>query len=374
MLCYTIEVRVKVSLKNSLSMSKILSIIIPTYNMEEYLRKCLDSLVVTDGNMSQLEVLIINDGSKDSSSQIAHEYEAKYPMTFRVIDKENGNYGSCINRGLKEATGKYVKVLDADDYFDAKVFDSYVTFLGGCTADMIVTDYNLVKKNGKLYKIYRFSYPVNELLNVVDFCEDSNFLKLEMHAVTYTRSVLIRNHYVQTTGVPYTDQEWVFMPITFMDSFCYYNSSLYQYLVGREGQTIDNKIATKLYDVRCDLLLKRADYYLSVDRDNKLDKRKVNFLRNRLLEQSCSMYINALIFNECPISQIKIFDKELMKKNRQLYLELENSDLCKYKGIEFIGCWRKTGTLPCKVKLLKVLHVIAEVMIYSVYGSIQRFC
>ena len=90
-------------------MNKILTIIIPTYNMEKYLRRCLDSLIIDEEGMKQLEVLVINDGSKDSSSQIAHEYQDKYPDTFRVIDKENGNYGSCINRGLKEATGKYVK-------------------------------------------------------------------------------------------------------------------------------------------------------------------------------------------------------------------------------------------------------------------------
>ena len=87
--------------------------------MEKYLNKCLDSLIVE--NMNLLEVLIINDGSKDNSSNIAHVYENKYPNTFRVIDKENGNYGSCINRGIKEAKGKYIKVLDADDSFNVSL-------------------------------------------------------------------------------------------------------------------------------------------------------------------------------------------------------------------------------------------------------------
>ena len=71
------------------TMNKILTIIIPTYNMEKYLRRCLDSLIIDEEGMKQLEVLVINDGSKDSSSQIAHEYQDKYPDTFRVIDKEN---------------------------------------------------------------------------------------------------------------------------------------------------------------------------------------------------------------------------------------------------------------------------------------------
>lgn len=77
--------------------------------MEKYLRRWLDSLIIDEEGMKQLEVLVINYGSKDSSSQIAHEYQEKYPDTYRVIDKENGNYGSCINIGLKEAKGKYVK-------------------------------------------------------------------------------------------------------------------------------------------------------------------------------------------------------------------------------------------------------------------------
>lgn len=72
------------------SMGKLLSIIIPTYNMEQYLRRCLDSLLIDDENLALLEVLIINDGSSDSSSAIGHSYESDYPQTFRVIDKGNG--------------------------------------------------------------------------------------------------------------------------------------------------------------------------------------------------------------------------------------------------------------------------------------------
>ena len=86
-------------------MEKILTIVIPTYNMQDYLRRCLESLIVPEKQMKQLEVLVINDGSKDNSSAIAHEYQDKYHDTFRVIDKGNGNYGSCVNRGLQEAKG-----------------------------------------------------------------------------------------------------------------------------------------------------------------------------------------------------------------------------------------------------------------------------
>ena len=89
-------------------MNKVITIVIPTYNMERYLDRCLNSLIIAPDLMDKLEVLVINDGCKDRSSEIGHSYEAKFPNSFRVIDKENGNYGSCINRGLKEATGNLI--------------------------------------------------------------------------------------------------------------------------------------------------------------------------------------------------------------------------------------------------------------------------
>ena len=131
-------------------MNKILTIIIPTYNMEKYLRRCLDSLIIDEEGMKQLEVLVINDGSKDSSSQIAHEYQDKYPDTYRVIDKENGNYGSCINRGLKEATGKYVKVLDSDDTYDNHSLVEYLQTLNTIDVDIIVTNVSICNKDAKI--------------------------------------------------------------------------------------------------------------------------------------------------------------------------------------------------------------------------------
>ena len=132
-------------------MDKILTLIIPTYNMELYLRYCLDSLLVDEG-MDALEVLVVNDGSRDCSLEIAREYEHKYPQTFKVIDKENGNYGSCVNRGLKEATGKYVKVLDADDSFDTEHFGRFIVRFvqcfviktGGDVLDLLVDIYPYV--------------------------------------------------------------------------------------------------------------------------------------------------------------------------------------------------------------------------------------
>ena len=117
------------------------AIIIPAYNAADYIEASVRSILRQ--SVGDFQLLVVNDGSKDSSSAIGHEYEAKYPQTFRVIDKENGNYGSCVNRGLKEATGKYVKVLDADDYFDTDVFEAFVHLLSEINADLLISDFDV---------------------------------------------------------------------------------------------------------------------------------------------------------------------------------------------------------------------------------------
>lgn len=121
-------------------MDKVLSIIIPTYNMSEFLGRCLDSLTPIK-NIDRLDVIIVNDGSVDNSLEIANRYVTSFPESFRVIDKSNGNYGSCINAGLEQATGKYVKVLDADDFYDTPSLESFIATMADIDADLIVTDF-----------------------------------------------------------------------------------------------------------------------------------------------------------------------------------------------------------------------------------------
>ena len=104
---------------------KLLSLIIPTYNMDALLPRCLDSLLVP-ATLKRLEVMVVNDGSRDGSLAVANSYRERFPQTVTVIDKPNGNYGSTINAALPIAQGKYVKILDADDWFDTTAL---VTFL-----------------------------------------------------------------------------------------------------------------------------------------------------------------------------------------------------------------------------------------------------
>lgn len=220
-------------------MQKLLTIIVPTYNMQDYLRHCLDSLIVSNEWLDLLEVLVINDGSKDKSSEIGHEFEMLYPNTFIVVDKENGNYGSCINKGLEIATGKYVKVLDADDSFDTSNFEDYLRFLNSVEVDMVITPYTIVDESGKEKSRETYDLPVNTLLTWEQLTPAFKKKSLQMHAVTYKRQNLIDIHYRQTEEISYTDQEWIFTPLIAVNSAIAYPNTIYKYLVGRQGQTIN---------------------------------------------------------------------------------------------------------------------------------------
>lgn len=92
---------------------KYISFAIPCYNSEAYMTHAIESILPGG---EDVEIIIVNDGSKDNTSRIGHEYAEKYPDIIKVIDKENGGHGDAVNSGLAAASGKYFKVVDSDDW------------------------------------------------------------------------------------------------------------------------------------------------------------------------------------------------------------------------------------------------------------------
>lgn len=318
-------------------MDKILSIIVPTYNMEKYLRKCLDSLIVSDENMQRLEVLVINDGSKDSSSQIAHEYEAKYPETFRVIDKENGNYGSCINRGLKETTGKYVKVLDADDSFDAKVLENYICFLDNVDVDLIISDFNVVNENGACLSEFTFNLPMNKPFSLQDIPEEMNTF-LFHQSITYKRDVFGRFTYHQTEGISYTDDEWIFEPMLWIESALYYPHTLYLYLRGREGQTFDSKVIERTLEQRVKVIKEMLFFYK--ENIGTCRQENVSFVSEKMARRCFVLYYLFLIRFHTTENTKKIKEFDLYLKNISPKIHDKINVLTNRLGWRYVKHWR----------------------------------
>lgn len=322
-------------------MNKILSVVIPTYNMEKYLRRCLDSLIIDDKELfDHLEALVINDGSKDSSSAIAHEYQEKFPNVFRVIDKENGNYGSCVNRGLKEATGEYIKILDADDYFANSCFTNFLKELSTVGADVVITDYNVVDLNGGITKKWKFAFPKGELLKISDFCNVYDFKVLQMHAIAYKRSVLVENGYKQTEGISYTDQEWMFYPMSFMNDFTYYSLPLYQYVLGREGQTMDENVRKKTISHMTKILYRQAEFLNHSDSQEEMQR----YLKTRFF-QLVGMIYPMLISSKQDI-RLKEIDEKLTEINPPLYDEISKLKLDgRLWPFQYINHWRNNNKI-----------------------------
>ncbi len=228
-------------------MNKLLSLIVPTYNMEKYLNKCLTS--VTQNVPNSLEVLVVNDGSKDNSLSIAKEYEHNYPEIVKVIDKENGNYGSCFNRGLEESTGKYVRLLDADDSLVTDSLCKILDILEYIDDDVVVAGYNRVNEQGKVSLVVKNTYfESGRTYNVDDVLleksPDRGFF-YTMHNVIYKTSVLKENKLTLQEGISYTDTEYCFYPWSYVQTIRFVDLVLYNYLVGRNGQTISDSSYVK---------------------------------------------------------------------------------------------------------------------------------
>lgn len=187
--------------------------------------------------MESLEVLIINDGSTDGSATIANKFVSAYPTVFRLIDKQNGNYGSCVNRGLSEAQGRYLKVLDADDHFDTQNFQQLLQLLNCCNVDCVISDMEQVKEDGSSVGQTNFNLPINTPFGL-DALGDAAW-NMWMHCVCYRTACLRAINYHQTEGISYTDQELIGLPMTNVRTLLYFPHIIYKYLVGRQGQTVN---------------------------------------------------------------------------------------------------------------------------------------
>lgn len=311
-------------------MDKILTIVIPTYNMEEYLRQTLDSLIVPEHQRNKLEVLIINDGSKDNSSAIGHEYQENYPDVFRVIDKPNGNYGSCVNRGLAEAKGKYIKILDADDSFHNDNFVKFLEKLDTCDADVIITNYSLVTPTKRVIEHCTFSFRPEHIYAIDDVCTKYEFKEICMHALTYKTNNIRELDYHQTEGISYTDQEWIFLPMVKMNTVMFYPLDLYQYMIGREGQTMDPSVIARSL----------SHYFKLVEnRVIEMSKRKLNlshameeYLYYKAMLMATFIYRAVLIRRIGKIEELIALDDKIRISDRMLYTKLEKE---KMKGTSF---------------------------------------
>ena len=345
---------------------KILSIIVPSYNMEKYLPKCLGSLAVAPELMEQLEVLVVNDGSKDRTSEIAHDFEGKYPDVFRVIDKTNGHYGSCVNAGLREAKGLYVKTLDADDVYDNGEFAKYLRKLNDLTCagrvyDLILNDFVIVDTEDVVQATFDYGYVEKDDFGLGDFTFTDD-RRVITHAVAYRTDILRAMGYSQSEGIPYTDQEWIVKPVSLVRSFCHVKACVYRYFIGREGQTVEHRAYVRGVPVQIRIFKGLIQWAKQNDAGFSSAYRK--YFENNLRKRIALIYRLAAFADRRDVDPktLKSFDGFLQDERPELYNMVSRLSESRRLKFHYVREWRRGYT-----------NRTVKFFLFKVYGKVMSW-
>ncbi len=222
------------------------SVIVPVYNVEEYLPKCLDSLV--NQTLEDIEILVVNDGSPDNSQTIIDDYAKRYPDKIRSFVKENGGLSDTRNFGVKHAVGEYIGFIDSDDYAVENMYELLYNKAVEEDSDAVVCNFCKLN-NGSVTENLVIKHP-DEYFNLS--VEESPYILFE--SKSYAWNKLFRRSWYVENGFEFPVGQW------FEDSAVVYNmlymanrvsavvNSLYIYRTDRDD-SITKKSSTKVYDV-----------------------------------------------------------------------------------------------------------------------------
>lgn len=236
---------------------KLLTVTVPAYNSEEYLRQSLDSLLGFD---EYLDVIIVNDGSTDRTLEIARSYEEKYPELFRVVDKENGGHGSGLNTGIDLAEGEYYYVLDSDDWLDRPALEAVIDTLKKMheidrMVDLLLVDtmYEYAADQSRKLMTFKNYVPTEQYITWSDMKKLAIDQYFSMHCMIYRTDILRLSGVRCPEHCFYVDNVIAYIPLPHVKSLYYLPVPLYRYFIGREDQSVNT-----------DVLIRRIDQHILV--------------------------------------------------------------------------------------------------------------
>lgn len=225
---------------------KYLTITVPCFNSEEYLERCMDSLVIGG---ERVEIIVVDDGSTDQTGKIADSYQSWYPDIVRVVHKGNGGHGSGVNTGLKLATGKYFKVVDSDDWLEEKAYMELLQKIEQLcekdnTPNLFVCNYtyNHLDEGKEKTINYRNVFPVDKLCTWEEIRAFHPSQYLVMHALIYRTDTLRKSGVILPEHTFYVDNIFAYRPLPYVETLYYLDINLYQYYLGREDQSVNEKV------------------------------------------------------------------------------------------------------------------------------------
>ena len=297
---------------------KLLSIAIPCYNSEEYMERCIDSLLPGGDDV---EILVVDDGSWDLTPQIADAYEKKYPGIVKAIHQENGGHGEAVNAGLRNAEGLYFKVVDSDDWVDRESYGKIIKTLkeiasSDQTLDMLISNFVYEKTGVKHKRVMKYTSSLvqDKIFTWSDVRHIHKGRYLLMHSVIY-RTKLLRDCGLQLPGHTfYVDNLYVYTPLPYVKTMYYLNVDFYRYFIGRGDQSVNEAV-----------MIQRIDQQIKV---NKLmiDTYDLWKIPNKKLRKYMFNYLE-IITVISTVLLIRSGSKENLEKKRELWRYIRQKDL-----------------------------------------------
>ena len=320
---------------------KYISFAIPCYNSEAYMEKAINSILIGG---EDVEILIVNDGSKDGTQEIAERYEAQYPTIVKAIQKENGGHGDAVNCGLSHATGKYFKVVDSDDWVDEsslfKILETVKTFVKEDTlVDMVISNYVYEKVGMEHKKVIRYDNVLPE--NTIFHWDEIGHFRLDqyilMHSVLYRTEMLKLCQLKLPKHTFYVDNIYVYYPLPHVRTLYYLNVDFYRYFIGREDQSVNEKVMTGRIDQQIKVNQIMTDYFV---------EKKSEIMSNKPLAKYMLSYLD-IITTISSILLIRINTPESLEKKRELLNYIRQKDKKVYRKLRY-GLLGNCMNLPGK--------------------------
>lgn len=296
---------------------KLLTFAIPCYNSEAYMENCIKSLLPGGDD---IEILVINDGSKDGTAEIADEYERRYPGIVRAIHQENGGHGEAVNAGIRNAAGLYFKVVDSDDWVDEDAYQKILAKLrdlsgGEKTLDMFIANYVYEKEGAKHRKVMRYSaLPQDELFTWKDVGHFRKGQYILMHSVIYRTKLLKECGLELPKHTFYVDNIYVYKPLPSVKNMYYMDVDFYRYYIGREDQSVNEKV-----------MISRIDQQIRVNKI-MVDEFDLWKIPNRKLRRYMFNYLE-IITVISTIMLIRSGTEENLEKKRELWKYIKEKDI-----------------------------------------------
>lgn len=329
---------------------KTLTFLIPCYNVSSCVSHCIDSMLVDD-ILDDIEILLINDGSKDNTLEILHQYEAKYLSIIRVIDKENGGWGTAINLGIREAKGKYLKEVDADDWVSSDNLKEYVAFLKANEIDYIATDYTEYFKAEDKYTRHSYHKEIyNNPMSLNDFWENhSTAWNFPIHAITY-RTQVLRDNEIKVGDRYYGDIEYNLYPLPYIKTICILPFNITVYFRGSDEQSTSTSGYAKHYKDYVAMIQRVTQFYLQLP--DTLSRNLHRFVEDTVkgtLTRAYNLMLSPIYAGKTKgvAENLKQYDRWLKKTSKELYNYCGSQ---RKHGIAYIRLWRWTGINTMKYR------------------------